>query len=113
LMIFFVTSADSATLVLASMSSEDRADPPLSRRAAWGAIQALIAVALLLAGGLDALQGVIIVAALPFALLLGLIMLSLYRVLDREYFDQQRQTAEFRRAMQRWLARENAPSASA
>jgi glycine betaine transporter len=89
------------------MSSEDRADPPLSRRATWGVIQALIAVALLLAGGLDALQGVIIVAALPFALLLVLIMWSLYRVLDQEYLHKQREATRFRHAMQRWLAREN------
>ncbi|MEH6421843.1 BCCT family transporter [Pseudomonas sp. CGJS7] len=106
LMIFFVTSADSATLVLASMSSEERADPPPSRRIVWGTIQAAIAVALLLAGGLDALQGVIIVAALPFALLLMLIVWSLYRALDQEYVDKQRQAARFRHAMQRWLDRE-------
>lgn len=106
LMIFFVTSADSATLVLASMSSDEREDPPLWRRAAWGAIQALIAVTLLLAGGLDALQGAITVAALPFALLLALVMWSLYRALDQEYVRQQRQNARFRHAVQRWLARE-------
>ncbi len=109
LMIFFVTSADSATLVLASMSSEEREDPSLARRTAWGVIQALIAVALLLAGGLDALQGLIIVAALPFAVLLGLIAISLYRVLDREHLEQQRRAARFRHAMQRWLEREQAP----
>jgi len=107
LMIFFVTSADSATLVLASMSSPDRDDPPLWRRAVWGGIQALIAVTLLLAGGLDALQSAITVAALPFALLLALVMWSLYRALDQEYVRQQRQNARFRHAMQRWLARED------
>lgn len=108
LMMFFVTSADSATLVLASMSSDDRDDPPLSRRAAWGVIQALIALALLLAGGLDALQGLITIAALPFALLLVLIGWSLYRVLDQAYAHEQREAARFRHAMQRWLAREDA-----
>ncbi|WP_363797778.1 BCCT family transporter [Lysobacter firmicutimachus] len=108
LMMFFVTSADSATLVLASMSSEDRADPSLSRRAVWGAIQALIAIALLLAGGLDALQGLIIVAALPFALLLVLVLVALYRALDRAYRERQRLQARQRRAMLRWLANEAA-----
>lgn len=108
LMMFFVTSADSATLVLASMSSQDRADPPPSRRALWGAVQALIAVALLLAGGLDALQGLIIVAALPFALLLVLVLVALYRALDREHRERQRLEARQRHAMQRWLAREAA-----
>ncbi|WP_251258252.1 BCCT family transporter, partial [Enterobacter hormaechei] len=85
LMIFFVTSADSAVLVLASMSTDEAGDPPLKRKLAWGIAVALIAAALLLAGGLDALQGMITIAALPFALLMVLVMVSLYRVLDQEY----------------------------
>ena len=52
LMIFFVTSADSAVLVLASMSTDEAGDPPLKRKLAWGIAVALIAAALLLAGGL-------------------------------------------------------------
>src|SRR5690606_15296038 len=74
LMIFFVTSADSAVLVLASMSTNEAGDPPLKRKLAWGVAIALIAAALLLAGGLSALQGMITIAALPFALLMVLVM---------------------------------------
>ncbi|REN18697.1 glycine/betaine ABC transporter permease, partial [Mycobacterium tuberculosis] len=41
LMIFFVTSADSAVLVLATMSTEEAGDPPLARRMVWGVAIAL------------------------------------------------------------------------
>src|SRR3546814_19415127 len=84
LVIFFVTSADSAVLVLASMSTDEAGDPPLSRKLAWGVAVALIAAVLLLAGGLEALQGVITIAALPFGLLMMGVIVALYRVLRSE-----------------------------
>lgn len=106
LLSFFVTSADSATLVLASMSSESPDDPPLWRKLVWGSLQAGVAVALLAAGGLDALQAVIIVAALPFALLLAAVVVSLHRVLSEERRRLDREQRELRHAEQRWLQRE-------
>ena len=108
LMIFFVTSADSAVLVLASMSTDEAGDPPLKRKLAWGVGIALIAGALLLAGGLDALQGMITIAALPFALLMVLVMVSLYRVLDEEYTRERRQALRQRHMIDAWIAREMA-----
>lgn len=84
-------------LVLASMSTDEAGDPPPKRKLAWGVGVALIAGALLLAGGLDALQGMITIAALPFALLMVLVMVSLYRVLDQEYTRERRQTQRQRR----------------
>ena len=108
LMIFFVTSADSAVLVLASMSTDEAGDPPLKRKLAWGIAVALIAAALLLAGGLDALQGMITIAALPFALLMVLVMVSLYRVLDQEYTRERRQAQRQRHMIDAWIAREMA-----
>jgi glycine betaine transporter len=108
LMSFFVTSADSATLVLASMSSESAGDPPLLRRMVWGTLQAAVAVALLMAGGLEALQAVVIVAALPFALLLALVVWSLYRVLTQDLARHDDEDRALRRAEQRWLAQEQA-----
>jgi glycine betaine transporter len=106
LMSFFVTSADSATLVLASMSSEGGEDPPLWRRMVWGVLQAGIAVALLAAGGLDALQAAVIVAALPFALLLAAVAVSLLKVLREESRRKAREARELHRAELRWLAAE-------
>src|SRR3546814_15191422 len=101
LVIFFVTSADSAVLVLASMSTDEAGDPPLSRKLAWGVAVALIAAVLLLAGGLEALQGVITIAALPFALLMLGVMVALYRVLDQEHRLAQSRQARARQAVRR------------
>ncbi len=106
LMIFFVTSADSAVLVLATMSTEESGDPPLARRMVWGVAIALIAGVLLLAGGLNALQGMITIAALPFALLMLAVMWSLYRVLDMEHALQRRRAQRARRLMDEWIERE-------
>ncbi len=108
LMIFFVTSADSAVLVLASMSTDDAGDPPLSRKLVWGVAIALIAATLLLAGGLDALQGMITIAALPFAALMVLVMVSLYRVLDAEHNRQRRLSQRARHLIEAWIEREQA-----
>ena len=97
---------DSAVLVLATMSTEEAGDPPLARRMVWGVAIALIAGVLLLAGGLTALQGMITIAALPFALLMLLVMWSLYRVLDMEYALQRRRAQRARRMMDAWIERE-------
>ncbi|MDV3467618.1 BCCT family transporter [Stenotrophomonas sp. C3(2023)] len=108
LIIFFVTSADSAVLVLSSMSTDEAGDPPLSRKITWGVAIALIAAALLVAGGLDALQGMITITALPFAVLMVLVMVSLYRVLDTEHALQHRRSQRARRMIEAWIERETA-----
>ncbi|QEA13729.1 BCCT family transporter [Comamonas flocculans] len=111
LIIFFVTSADSAVLVLASMSTDEAGDPPLRRRVVWGVAVALIAAALLVAGGLQALQGLITIAALPFALLMLLVIVSLFRVLDGETTRLRRERQQQRHMMQTWVQREMAQQA--
>ena len=113
LSIFFVTSADSAVLVLGSMSSESAGDPSLTRRFAWGIAVALIAGAMLVAGGLDALQTLITVVALPFALLLVGVMVSLYRVLSIEALREKAEERRARRAIEDWIAREQQLQAEA
>ena len=106
LVIFFVTSADSAVLVLGSMSSEYAGDPSLARKFAWGIAIALIAAAMLIAGGLDALQTLITVAALPFALLMVAVMVGLYRVLSLEALREKAAERRARRAIENWIANE-------
>lgn len=106
LIIFFVTSADSAVLVLASMSTNEPGDPPLSRRVVWGVAVALIAAALLLAGGLSALQGLITIAALPFAVLMVLVIVSLFKVLDHENLRLYRLEQRDRRMVAAWIEQE-------
>src|SRR5690606_16407789 len=106
LVIFFVTSADSAVLVLGSMSSETPGDPTLLRKFAWGIAIALIAVAMLMAGGLRALQTLITVAALPFALLMVAVMVGLYRVLSIEALREKALERRTQRMVEDWIARE-------
>lgn len=82
---FFITSADSATYVLGMQSSRGDSNPSNPVKLTWGILQALIAVALLLSGGLSGLQSASVLAALPFsAIMLGMCW-SLYRALSQEF----------------------------
>ncbi len=68
--IFFVTSADSGTLVVTTMQCGGHAEPPVLERVQWGVGMGAVAGALLVAGGLGALQAMAVAAALPFAVVL-------------------------------------------
>lgn len=79
IVIFFVTAADSASIVMASMSQGGRPEPSKWVTILWGLLLGLIAVALLLAGGrtaLSGLQSLMVVSALPFAFIVIGIMYS-------------------------------------
>ena len=68
--VFFVTSADSASLVMGSMSQRGRPVPTKWATIVWGSLLGLAAMLLLLAGGqegLSGLQSMMVVSALPFA----------------------------------------------
>jgi glycine betaine transporter len=81
---FLVTSADSATYILASMTTKGSLFPPLIVKMVWGVLMSAIAVVLLYAGGLEALQSASLVSALPFTLLLVLLVFSMSKLLKRE-----------------------------
>ncbi len=85
LLVFFVTSADSATFVLGMMTSHGSLQPPLKRKIIWGILESGIACALLLAGGLTALREMAITAALPFTVVMLLLCYNLLRGLSEEY----------------------------
>ena len=77
--IFFVTGADSASIVMASMSQSGRPEPSRWVTITWGLLLGLIAVALLLAGGqstLSGLQSLMVVSALPFVFVVIGVMVS-------------------------------------
>lgn len=79
IIIFFVTSADSASIVMASMSQRGRPEPSSWVTIMWGTLLALVAASLLLAGGQDALgglQSIMVVSALPFAFVLIAMMIA-------------------------------------
>ncbi|SHH33841.1 BCCT family transporter [Virgibacillus chiguensis] len=82
---FLVTSADSATYILGVMTSKGSLNPALVTKIVWGLLITAIAIVLLLAGGLEALQTVSLISALPFTVILLLMIISFTRMLSSDY----------------------------
>ncbi|RKQ35504.1 BCCT family transporter [Oceanobacillus halophilus] len=82
---FLVTSADSATYILGSMTSKGSLNPTLMVKLIWGTLITAIAVVLLIAGGLNALQTASLTSALPFTVILLIMVLSIWRILTKDY----------------------------
>jgi glycine betaine transporter len=68
--IFFVSGADAASIVMASLSSFGDDEPRRWLTAMWGGLTGAVAIVLLQVGGLGALQNVTIIAATPFLLVM-------------------------------------------
>jgi glycine betaine transporter len=81
---FFVTSADSATFVLGMLTSKGNPNPTTATKLIWGVLQSTIAAALLVSGGLKGLQTASIVVALPFAVIMLLMIVALLKALQQE-----------------------------
>jgi glycine betaine transporter len=81
---FFVTSADSGTFVLGMMTTNGSQNPSKSIKAIWGVLLSITALALLYSGGLQALQNTMILAALPFSVIMVLMVVSLLKSLNLE-----------------------------
>ena len=80
--IFFITSADSASLVMGSLSQRGKPEPDKRVTVFWGLAMTGIAVVMLLVGGSEALTGLqnlVIVSALPFTVILLLMMAAFYK----------------------------------
>jgi choline/glycine/proline betaine transport protein len=81
---FFVTSSDSGSLVVDTLTSGGASQTPTWQRIFWAILEGLIAAVLLTAGGLAALQTATVVSALPFAVIMILMCWGLLRALRRE-----------------------------
>ena len=81
---FFVTSSDSGSLVVDILTSGGREESPLWQRIFWAVVEGVIAAALLVAGGLAALQTATIASALPFTVVMILMCWGLLRSLRIE-----------------------------
>lgn len=68
--VFFVTSSDSGSLVIDTIAAGGKTNAPVVQRIFWAVFQGLLAIALLLGGGLAALQAMAVSAGLPFTLVL-------------------------------------------
>lgn len=84
IVLWFVTSSDSASFVIDMLTAGGDTNPPKIQRLFWAIMQGLIAAILLAAGGLGALQAAAIVAGLPFALVIFVMMYALLRGLSRD-----------------------------
>ncbi len=103
--VFFVTSGDSAVLVLGMMSRGGDPNPPARTKIIWGVLIAGIAISLLLAGGIDAVQTATILFALPFALVIVLMVIALWRALREDWLVEARREREIRRRMREMATR--------
>lgn len=82
--IFFITSSDSGSLVVDMLASGGHPNPPMWSRVLWAGLEGVLAIGLLLAGGLGALQAAALATALPFSIILILISISTVRAFQIE-----------------------------
>lgn len=68
--VFFVTSSDSGSLIIDIIAAGGKVDAPIPQRVFWCTAEGLVAIALLLGGGLKALQAASLVTGFPFAIVL-------------------------------------------
>ncbi len=68
--IFFVTSSDSGSLIIDTIAAGGKMDAPVPQRVFWCTIEGLVAIALLLGGGLKSLQAASLATGFPFAIVL-------------------------------------------
>src|SRR5690625_896831 len=81
IVLFFVTSSDSGSLVIDSIASGGAVQTPVWQRVFWASTSGLVAIALLLANGLSALQAGSVISALPFAIIMIISAVGMWRAL--------------------------------
>ncbi|MBF9000150.1 MULTISPECIES: BCCT family transporter [Vibrio] len=88
ILVFFITSSDSGSLVIDSITAGGKVDSPLPQRVFWATLEGAIAATMLWVGGeqsLQALQSGVVVTGLPFTFVLLLMCVSLVMGLRSEY----------------------------
>ncbi len=81
---FFVTSANSGVYVLAMLTSDGDQNPPNNKKIIWGIVQSVMAVGLLMAGGLKPLQTISLAAAFPFIFIMFATCVSFIKSIKQE-----------------------------
>ena len=85
--VFFVTSSDSGSLVIDTITAGGKVDAPVAQRVFWCTFEGAVAIVLLLGGGLTALQAMVISTGLPFTLVLLLMCVAVFKGLRSERRD--------------------------
>ncbi|HCR98037.1 MAG TPA: BCCT transporter [Halomonas sp.] len=81
---FFVTSSDSGSLVIDTITAGGKIEAPRPQRMFWATVEGLIAIVLLIGGGLSALQAGVTATAIPFSILMLLMCYCIIRALNGE-----------------------------
>ena len=87
-LVFFITSSDSGSLVIDSITAGGKIDAPVPQRIFWAVIEGVVAGVLLFVGGeaaLSALQAAAVTVGLPFTLVLLAMCVALYLGLQHEW----------------------------
>lgn len=84
IVVFFVTSSDSGSLVIDTITAGGKMDAPVAQRVFWCTFEGLVAIALLLGGGLNALQGAAVSMGIPFTLVVLAMCYGLFQALRSE-----------------------------
>lgn len=88
IVLFFVTSSDSGSLVVDNLTSGGKEDSPKTQRVFWAVMEGVVAMSVLLLGGeraLKTLQSGVVITGFPFAILLIIMMISLTKELKNSY----------------------------
>jgi len=93
-LIFFVTSMDSGSLIVDTMTAGGKIETPLTQRVFWCVFLGLLGAALLLGGGLSSIQALALATAFPFVLIMLMMMVSLFLGLRAERVLLERGEAE-------------------
>ena len=89
--IFFVTSSDSGSLIIDIIAAGGKVDAPIPQRVFWCTVEGLVAIALLLGGGLKALQAASLATGFPFAIVLLGMGVCVWIGLSKEHRQSQQQ----------------------
>lgn len=81
---FFVTSSDSGSLVIDTITAGGKVDAPRPQRMFWATVEGLIAIVLLLGGGLSALQAGVTATAIPFSIVMLVMCYTIIKALNGE-----------------------------
>ncbi|CEI82320.1 Glycine betaine transporter BetL [Oceanobacillus oncorhynchi] len=90
--VFFITSADSATFVLGMLSTGGTINPRNSVKIMWGMMQSAVAAIIVYFGGTQGLQNMLIIAALPFSIVVILMGVSFFKSAHQEQGYWKKQT---------------------
>ncbi|SIR30033.1 choline/glycine/proline betaine transport protein [Maribacter ulvicola] len=107
IIIFFVTSADSGIFVMNGIATKNAPISPKWQIVSWGVLLASLALMLLRVGGLEALQSMTLITALPFVIIILLFIISFVKalIIDQNYYERDYSVSTVPWSGQSWKSR--------